>query len=295
MSLPELLAAAASRARCDGVLLSGGLDSATVAWALTKAGIKPVGFNTQYAPAPGSDVPHLMEVARALRLRVVVSWVGEEEAVKAAEEVVGILKVFNPMEVVNCAAAYVSMRAAAEMGVRRICTGDGGDELFAGYEYMQRMGPRELDEYIRRLAEGRWYFCAFDVGKALGVEVAAPYLDPEVVRYALSVPAEEKVKGGVGKYVVRRQFQGLLPDSVVWRRKDPIEVGSGFSALYDVLARRAEGYSADIPVQGAAKYLYKAFRERGLTYERDRESPCPVCGYRLRDGYCPMCGYYSRA
>jgi asparagine synthase (glutamine-hydrolysing) len=295
MSLPELLAEAASRARCDGVLLSGGLDSATVAWALRRAGLRPVGFNTQYAPAPGADLPHLLEAAKALRLRVVVSWVGEEEAVKAAEDVVGVLKVFNPMEVVNCAAAYVSIKAAAEMGVRRVCTGDGGDELFAGYEYMSRMGPRELDEYIRRLAGGGWYFCAFDVGRALGVEVQAPYLDLEVVRYALSIPAEEKVRDGVGKYIVRRQFQGLLPDSIVWRRKDPIEVGSGFSALYDVLARRAEGYAADIPVQGAAKYLYRAFRERGLTYERGGEPQCPVCGYRLRDGYCRMCGYYARA
>ncbi|MEL9991522.1 MAG: asparagine synthase-related protein [Thermoproteus sp.] len=292
MSLPELLVRAAAEAKCDGVLLSGGLDSTTVAWALVKAGLKPVAFNAQYAPAPGTDVPYLLEAARALRLRAVIYWADEEEAVRAAEEVVGILKVFNPMEVVNCAAAYLAMRAAADFGVRKICTGDGGDELFAGYSYMHKMAPRELDEYIRRLAES-WYFCAFDVGRALGLGVAAPYLHPAVVRYALSIPAEEKVREGVGKYVVRRQFEGLLPREIVWRRKDPLEVGSGFSALYDVLAKRAEGYTADIPVSGAAKYLYKTFRERGLSYPRDSESPCPICGYRLRGNYCPMCGHYA--
>lgn len=293
MSLPQLLIRAASRAGCDGVLLSGGLDSATVAWALVEGGFRPKAFNAQYAPAPGTDLPYALEAARALRLRLTVIWADDEEAVKAAEEVVGILKVFNPMEAVNCAAAYISMRAAAELGVRRICTGDGGDELFAGYSYMHKLPPRELDEYIRRLTKN-WYFCSFDIGRALGVEVAAPYLDPEVVQYALSVPAEEKVKDGVGKYIVREEFKGLIPDSILWRRKDPLEVGSGFAALYEVLAKRAEGYKADIPIAGAAKYLYKAFKERGLRYEKDSEAPCPVCGHRLKDGYCPMCGYYGR-
>lgn len=292
MSLPQLLMKAASRAGCDGVLLSGGLDSTTVAWALVKSGVKPRAFNTQYAPAPGTDVPHVLEAARFLGLKLTIIWTDEEEAVKAAEEVVGILKVFNPMEVVNCAAAYIAMREAAEMGVERICTGDGGDELFAGYSYMHKLPPRELDEYIRRLAKS-WYFCSFDVGRALGIEVKAPYLDPEVVDRALAIPAEEKVKDGIGKYVVRREFQGLLPDSIVWRRKDPLEAGSGFSALYDVLAKRAEGYEADIPIKGAGKYLYKVFKERGLSYEKDRENPCPVCGHKLKDRYCPMCGYYG--
>lgn len=293
MSLPQLLREAAAEAQCDSVLLSGGLDSSTVAWALREAGLRPVAFNAQYAPKPGTDVPYLLEVARQLGLRTVIVWASEEEAVRAAEEVVGILRVFNPMEVVNCAAAYLAMRAAAEMGARRICTGDGGDELFAGYSFMHKLPPRELDEYIRRLTE-TWYFCAFDVGKALGLEVQAPYLHPRVVEYALSVPAEEKVRGGYGKYLVRRQFEGLLPREVVWRRKDPLEVGSGFAALYDVLAKRGEGYEADIPVAGAARYLYKAFRERGLSYERGTRSPCPVCGHEMRGGYCPMCGHYEQ-
>ncbi|MBP1450020.1 MAG: asparagine synthase C-terminal domain-containing protein [Thermoproteus sp.] len=291
MSLPQLLVKAASRAGCDGVLLSGGLDSTTVAWALRRAGLRPVAFNTQYAPSPGADVPYLLEAARAFGLTVVLSWATEDDALRAVDEVVGILKVFNPMEVVNCAAAYISMRAAVELGVRRICTGDGGDELFAGYGYMISMRPEELEQYIKRLTK-RWHFCAFDVGKALGLEVHAPYLDPEVVDYALSVPASEKVRDGVGKYVVRRQFEGILPAEIVWRRKDPLEVGSGFKALYDVLAKLSEGAEADVPVSGAAKYLYRLFKRRGLAYEKDRENPCPVCGYRLEGGYCRMCGYY---
>jgi asparagine synthase (glutamine-hydrolysing) len=292
MSLPQLLVKAAARAGCDGVLLSGGLDSSTVAWALVQAGLRPMAFNTQFAPSPGADVPYLLEVARALRLPVAIYWAGEEDALKAVDEVVGILRVFNPMEVVNCAAAYIGIGLAAKLGIKRICTGDGGDELFAGYDYMAKMPPDELDVYIRRLTK-RWYFCAFDIGRALGVEVRAPYLDPEVVEYALSVPAAEKVKDGVGKYIVRRQFDGLLPRDVVWRRKDPLEVGSGFRALYGLLAEKAEGAQADIPVAGAAKYLYAVFRRRGLSYERDDERPCPICGYRLEEGYCRMCGYYG--
>lgn len=293
MSLPQLLTKAAARAGCDGVLLSGGLDSTTVAWALVSAGIRPLALHVQLASSPGTDLPYALDAARVLRLPLAVYWAGEEEALRAVDEAVGILKTFNPMEVVNCAAVYLGVELAARLGVRRLCTGDGGDELFAGYSYMAKMPPDKLNEYIWRLVK-KWRFCSFDVGRKLGVEIHAPYLHEEVIQYALLVPAVEKVKDGIGKHIVRRQFDGILPKDLVWRRKDPIEVGTGFKALYHTLSRMAEAIQTDIPAPGAARYLYAVFRRRGLSYEKDSLNPCPVCGYRLEDGYCHMCGHHSQ-
>ncbi len=286
----ELLREIVGEGPCGGVLFSGGLDSTSVAWAHGALGVRPRLIHVQLVTVPGPDLEHALVASRHLAMPLHIVWATLDDAMRAVREVVDILGVFNPMEVVNCAAQYLALEEAAALGLRRVCTGDGGDELFAGYSYMMRMRPEELDRYIRDLVT-RWRFCAFDMGRRLGVEVAAPFTDHRMVKYALEVAPEDKVREGLGKYALRRAMDGLLPGQVVWRRKDPIEVGSGFRYLYKVLEDMGRDMEVDLPLNGAQRYLYGLFRELGKTYERRGE--CPACGYKLSRGYCHMCGYYG--
>ncbi len=275
---------------CDSILFSGGLDSTSVAWAHRALGVRPRLVHVQLVDSMGPDLEYALVASRHLAMPLHVVWATMADAMRAVREVVDILGVFNPMEVVNCAAQYLALEEAASLGLRRVCTGDGGDELFAGYSYMAKMGPDELDRYIRDLVT-RWRFCAFDMGRRLGIEVVAPFTDSRMVRYALEVDPREKVREGMGKYALRKAMDGLLPEQVVWRRKDPIEVGSGFRYLYSVLEDMGRDIDVGMGLSGAQKYLYSLFRELGKTYERYGE--CPACGYKLSRGYCHMCGYYG--
>lgn len=56
---------------------------------------------------------------------------------------------------------------------------------------------------------------------AHGREVRLPYLDHELVRYVLSLPAQAKIKAGLTKYLVRLAFGAELPGAIV-RRTDKI-------------------------------------------------------------------------
>jgi asparagine synthase (glutamine-hydrolysing) len=58
---------------------------------------------------------------------------------------------------------------------------------------------------------------------AASLEARVPYLDHELVEYAFRIPDAYKLRGFVGKWILRRAFRGRVPDIVLRRRK------SGFS------------------------------------------------------------------
>lgn len=55
---------------------------------------------------------------------------------------------------------------------------------------------------------------------AASVEARAPFMDEELIEFALSIPARIKMKNKVEKYIVKKGMEGTLPDSILYRRKD---------------------------------------------------------------------------
>lgn len=53
---------------------------------------------------------------------------------------------------------------------------------------------------------------------ALAIEPRDPFMDLRVVTFCLSLPGSQLESGGWPKMILRRAMQGLLPDSVRWRR-----------------------------------------------------------------------------
>ncbi|HXF46143.1 MAG TPA: asparagine synthase C-terminal domain-containing protein, partial [Burkholderiaceae bacterium] len=57
------------------------------------------------------------------------------------------------------------------------------------------------------------------MGMAVGVEVRVPFLDPDLMRLAASLPARFKQRGAEGKWVLKRAMEPLLPPEVIYRPK----------------------------------------------------------------------------
>jgi asparagine synthase (glutamine-hydrolysing) len=72
---------------------------------------------------------------------------------------------------------------------------------------------------------------------AHGLVAHVAFLDPEVVDYALRIPAELKIRDGVEKWILRRAMDGLLPESVLNRRKAKFWEGAGVG---DLMAQHAD-------------------------------------------------------
>jgi asparagine synthase (glutamine-hydrolysing) len=54
---------------------------------------------------------------------------------------------------------------------------------------------------------------------ASGLEVRVPLLDPDLIRFAASIPTGFKHKGNVGKAIFKKALEPYLPHSVIYRKK----------------------------------------------------------------------------
>jgi asparagine synthase (glutamine-hydrolysing) len=118
-----------------------------------------------------------------------------------------------------------------------VLAGEGADELFAGYEYLRDFtDPELLHDELTRAVEGLHNLnlqrCD-RVTMAHGLEARVPFLDREVIAFALRLPAESKLAGpgDPEKRLLREAFSGWLPDELLWREKSQFGDGSGAAAV----------------------------------------------------------------
>jgi asparagine synthase (glutamine-hydrolysing) len=125
--------------------------------------------------------------------------------------------------------------------VKVVLTGEGADELFAGYDYLREFTApadlhAELERTVRSLHNLNLQRCD-RVTMAHGLEARVPFLDLQVIRWALRLPAEAKLTAPdrPEKALLREAFEGWLPHHLLWRTKAEFGDGSG---ARDVLSER---------------------------------------------------------
>lgn len=231
---PALLAAVERALPENGaaVAFSGGVDSALVAWLAARSS-HPVSLYTVGLPE-ARDIAAARQASAVLGLagRQIVIETGPDEVLEAAGRIHRALPEATLLEVSFLAPAFIVFERASE---GTVLTGDGADELFGGYNRYLRMDERELAESLERdigalLAGGiqRNRSLAEAAGKRLGT----PYLDPEVVSVARSIPPSLRVFRGERKAVLRRTAALLgLPPGICSAPKRAAQYGSGIHAL----------------------------------------------------------------
>jgi asparagine synthase (glutamine-hydrolysing) len=232
-----------------GVFLSGGLDSSLVA-AIAARVLAGRGerLKTFAVGTPGSpDLAAARRVAEHLWTEHHETTYTAEEALEALPGVVRSIESFDPGLVRSAVPNYMLARATAEH-VKVVLTGEGADELFAGYDYMREFTDpaglhAELERTVCSLHNLNLQRCD-RVTMAHGLEARVPFLDREVIDWAMSLPAEAKVAGpGVPeKRLLREAFQGWLPHDLLWR--DKAEFGDG-SGAREALSSAIEGAISD--------------------------------------------------
>jgi len=286
----------------DAFLLSGGLDTSIVA-ALVSRYFKPITLSVGFSDSDAPDLYYAKIVADRFSFQNFVKLFTLEEAAKAAEYVIKTLRTFDPMEIRNDITIYIGLKYLKELGVKSVLTGDGGDELFAGYSFMFELEPRDVDKWITEGVE-RWSFSAKPISESLGLRVFQPILDERIIDLALKIPAELKIaeRNGVthGKYILRKAFEEILSPDVVWRPKYPIEAGSGSTNLSTIFRIETEEFndlSKIVPLDSQEQaYYFKIYREMvgEIPPPIDNEKMCPRCGggVPINKNYCKICGVY---
>jgi asparagine synthase (glutamine-hydrolysing) len=294
----------------EGILLSGGLDTSVLAYLASKRkklNAFTVAFENSFAP----DVDYAMLVANWLRMKHFIHYFNERELHDAIRAVAKIMDSFDPIEIRNDVTIYIALKIAKENGTNVIMTGDGCDELFAGYNFFYELDEEKLGSELQRI----WVSMSFSsmrLANALNVEVKFPYLDPVFKEFAIQLDPKWKVRNERGKrwgkWILRKAFENLLPEEIVWRDKTPIESGSGTSILprfFDSVISDAEFHERRNKYFDKDEIILRD-KEQLFYYEVYKSvvgnfSPtdfggkvCPFCKTNLsmNSSYCRKCGAY---
>ena len=255
-----------------GSFLSGGLDSSIIAAMAQKArmarGLAPLktfAVGTEGSPdlrAARADAEHIGSDHRE----------GVFTAADVAEALPHVIYHLESADVDLVRSAIPTLFAArlARAEVKAVLTGEGADELFAGYTYHHDYAddPKALAEELTR-SLGTMHNINLQrvdrVTMSESLEARTPFLDRDLIDFAQSIPADLKMRrtdpearDATGptteKWILRKACEDLLPEALVWRKKAQFDEGSG---TVDALGAALEGLIDGPVTREAEAALYE--------------------------------------
>jgi len=235
---------------CDvpyGVLISGGLDSSVIAAIAAQYSKKRI----ESGDAEEAWWPRLHSFAIGLdgspdlkAAKIVADDIGTvhheckytiQEGLDALPDVIYHLETYDVTTIRAATPMYLMARKIKSMGIKMVLSGEGADEVFGGYLYFH-MAPNKEElhhETVRKLQKLSKYDClrANKSMAAWGIEARVPFLGKEFLEYAMNIDPADKMctDGKAEKYVLRKAFEGLIPDEVLWRQKEQFSDGVGYN------------------------------------------------------------------
>jgi len=296
--------------QCDAnwIAFSGGLDSSILGQIKKEQGLNAITIITK--DFLGTDLEYSQIMGKHIGVNLELRYVNINEILNAVKGTIKILKNFNDIEIRNSIVSYLYLNTLKEKNVKKIITGDGADEIFAGYNFLIKKNHAELRTELRRMKE-IMHFTSQKIASELGISVQMPYINENVIKLAETLPIEHLVnqKNGVkfGKWVLRKAFENDLPPSVIWREKTPMQDGSGTTGLTkmfdsvitdDIYQEKTKKIKSKDGVTIRTKeslHYYELYRENFKVPEYDsNKNICPDCNAELitNSKFCRMCGKF---
>ena len=229
-----------------GVLLSGGLDSSVTSAIAKKYAQRRIeaddkeqawwpqlhSFSVGLEDSPDLEAArkvadHIGTVHHEIKFTI-------QEGLDAIRDVVYNLETYDITTIRASTPMYLMARVIKSMGIKMVLSGEGADELFGGYLYFHKApNTQEFhEETVRKLSKLHQYDC-LRANKSLaawGIEGRVPFLDKEFMDVAMRVNPQDKMINGerMEKWVIRKAFEDMLPESVAWRQKEQFSDGVGY-------------------------------------------------------------------
>jgi len=206
------------------VLFSGGLDSSIIA--ILADEVADVSLYT--VGAEGShDLEAGRSAAEALGMRWVPVVIDRGGILAAVEDLVALTGNRNPVSLSFEIPLYFVSKAAEE---RLLVSGQGADELFAGYGRYASMTleekARQMDVDMSKLLEETLEH-EEAIARHHGKELRHPFLRPESVAAVNSIPLERRVGTLSTKELLREVARLLGAGDIAERKKKAAQYGSG--------------------------------------------------------------------
>lgn len=213
-----------------GCLLSGGIDSSIICYLVNELTNKKV--NTFSIGLEGSpDIIYAEKVALYLGTNHKTFIVSEQEMLEAIEPTIKQIESYDTTTIRASVPMYLLSKKIRELtDIKVILSGEGADELSGSYLYFHNApSASEFQEECIRLIKDVQHFDVLRGDKTTagnGLEIRVPFFDKLFVKQYMSIDPELKiVRHNYEKFLLRKSFEGRLPDEVIWRRKDGFSDG----------------------------------------------------------------------
>ena len=230
-----------------GVLLSGGLDSSVTSAIAKKYAERRIEADDKeqaWWPQLHSFSVGLEGSPDLVAAKKVADHIGTihheivftiQEGLDAINDVIYQLETYDITTIRASTPMYLMARVIKSMGIKMVLSGEGADELFGGYLYFHKAPNAEEfhEETVRKLSKLHMYDC-LRANKSLaawGIEGRVPFLDKEFMDVAMRLNPQDKMINNerMEKWIVRKAFEDMLPESVARRQKEQFSDGVGYS------------------------------------------------------------------
>jgi len=94
----------------------------------------------------GTDLSYSQIIGKHIGIPLELKYVAIDEMLDAIKGTIKILKNFNDIEIRNSIVSYIYLNALKKKNITKIITGDGADEIFAGYNFLVKKDHDELQK-----------------------------------------------------------------------------------------------------------------------------------------------------
>jgi len=216
-----------------GIAFSGGVDSTLVSKICKDLGfditLLTIGFSDSH------DISFAKDVNEILKLHHEISEIDHDSFNEIASKINKKINTDNLSWNENCIAFYYVAKLANSLGINKVVTANGIDELFCGYNAYREAIEKGEDKVIELMNsklenEQKMMQAVNEVTSEFGVRIIQPLLSKNFIEYAKSIPVSEKITGKddlMRKHIIRKLASKIgVPEISANKRKKALQYGS---------------------------------------------------------------------
>lgn len=225
------------------LLFSGGLDSGIMALILKKLGYKFTCYTVEfynYKFKKAEDVKYAKLLAKKLKLSFKIIKINTKEAEDAIPKVINIIKSNKPLLVSLALPMYFCLKKISDGKIKTVLYDPALDCIFAGFQ--KHKTSTDINQSCVNSLKNT-YEIDFpkdqSIAKHFNLKLKAPFLNKELISFALPLSKEYKISKGLNKYILRKTALNLgLPESIALRKKKAIQYSSNFQKAIKKISKK---------------------------------------------------------